>query len=176
MQNHEQRLRQGLAETREQPDEPLPDAEVKPGQTTWVTSLRDHATILTVSEDGGRVTVKLGALTFQVSRRDLAKPCAGAAARPAASAPIHAPRAERHVPRELNLLGRRVEDARRELERFLDAAILARLPDVRVVHGYGTGALREAVHAYLATAPISAFRLGEEGRDPGGSGVTLVQL
>ena len=45
--------------------------------------------------------------------------------------------------RELNLIGRRVEDARRELERFLDAAILARLPDVRIVHGYGTGALRE---------------------------------
>ena len=54
--------------------------------------------------------------------------------------------------------------------------MLAAWPQVRIVHGYGTGALRKAVHACLAKTGVENFRLGVETEDPGGAGVTLVTL
>jgi dsDNA-specific endonuclease/ATPase MutS2 len=86
------------------------------------------------------------------------------------------PRERRRVPLELNLIGRHVDEAIAQLEAYLDAALLARLPAVRIVHGYGTGALRKAVHDTLRKAGIESFRLGDPERDPGGGGVTLVDL
>jgi DNA mismatch repair protein MutS2 len=79
------------------------------------------------------------------------------------------------VPLELHLLGKRVEPALAELDDYLDHALLASRPEVRVVHGHGTGALRDAVREHLRGHPaVSSQRPGQ--RNEGGDGATVVTL
>jgi DNA mismatch repair protein MutS2 len=79
------------------------------------------------------------------------------------------------VDSELNILGMRVHEAEDALDRYLDAAALAGLPSVRIVHGKGTGALRTEVHEVLRQHPlVDRFELA--GRSEGGEGATVVYL
>lgn len=76
---------------------------------------------------------------------------------------------------ELNLLGLRVNEALEAVKNYLDTATLKGLISVRLIHGYGTGALRQAIHEYLKTSQyVKSFRLGESGE--GGYGATVVYL
>ncbi|MCL2253182.1 MAG: endonuclease MutS2 [Lachnospiraceae bacterium] len=76
---------------------------------------------------------------------------------------------------ELNLLGKTVDEALSQLDKYLDDAYLSHMPSVRVVHGKGTGTLRKAVHGHLKKLKyVDAFRLGEYGE--GDSGVTIVNF
>ncbi len=89
---------------------------------------------------------------------------------------VHAAAARGSSPgMELDLRGERVEDALDRLERYLDEAYLAQLPWVRIIHGKGTGALRDAVRTLLRRHPLVArFRSGQVGE--GGDGVTVAYL
>lgn len=79
------------------------------------------------------------------------------------------------VSTEINLLGKTVDEALSELDKYLDDAYLAHLPSVRIVHGKGTGALRKAVQGYLRkNRVIKSFRLGEFGE--GDAGVTIAEF
>ena len=79
------------------------------------------------------------------------------------------------VSTELNLLGMTTDDAVYAVDKYLDEARVAHLKSVRIVHGKGTGALRNAVHAYLRKQQwIKSFRLGDFGE--GDAGVTIVTL
>ena len=76
---------------------------------------------------------------------------------------------------EINLIGQTTAEAIPELQKYLDDAYLAHLPQVRVVHGRGTGVLRKAVHAQLKKLKyVDSFRLGEFGE--GQDGVTIVMF
>ena len=76
---------------------------------------------------------------------------------------------------EINLLGRTVDEALSELDKYLDDAYLSHAPSVRIVHGKGTGALRQAVHQYLRRISyVKSFHLGEYGE--GDSGVTIAEF
>lgn len=79
------------------------------------------------------------------------------------------------VSTEINLLGKTVDEAIAELDKYLDDAYIAHLPSIRVVHGKGTGALRTGVHKYLKKQRhVKSFRLGEFGE--GDAGVTIVEF
>ena len=79
------------------------------------------------------------------------------------------------VPTEINLLGKRVDEAIAELDKYLDDAYLAHLPSVRIVHGKGTGALRSAVQNLLKkNKSVKSYRLGEHGE--GDAGVTIAEF
>jgi DNA mismatch repair protein MutS2 len=79
------------------------------------------------------------------------------------------------VPNELNLIGRHTDDARDLLDKFLDEAFLGNLPEVRIVHGFGTGALRRAVSDVLSRHPhVASF--GPAPSSQGGGGATVVEL
>ena len=74
---------------------------------------------------------------------------------------------------EINLLGKTVDEAVAELDKYLDDAYLAHLPSVRIVHGKGTGALRKGIHNYLRRVKyVAEFHLAEFGE--GDAGVTIV--
>ena len=76
---------------------------------------------------------------------------------------------------EINLLGKTVDEACTELDKYLDDAALAHLEQVRIVHGKGTGALRAGVQKYLKrNKHVKSFRLGEFGE--GDAGVTIATL
>lgn len=75
----------------------------------------------------------------------------------------------------LDLRGQRAEEALRALEVFVDSAVVRSLPFVSIIHGKGTGALREVVHRFLEQQHgIRSFRLGSI--PEGGDGVTIVEL
>ena len=80
-----------------------------------------------------------------------------------------------HISPEINLLGLTVDEALMALDKYLDDAFLAHLPSVRIVHGKGTGALRNAVQSHLKRSKyVKTFRLGEYGE--GDSGVTIAEF
>jgi DNA mismatch repair protein MutS2 len=76
---------------------------------------------------------------------------------------------------EINLIGRRVDEAEQELEQYLDRAFLAGLPRVRIIHGHGAGVLRRAVREFLKSHPHVAT-IAEAPQNEGGQGATLVEL
>ena len=80
-----------------------------------------------------------------------------------------------HISAELMLIGKTVDEAILALDKYLDDAYLAHLSTVRIVHGKGTGALRNAVHAHLRRIKyVDSFHLGEFGE--GDAGVTIVTI
>ena len=82
---------------------------------------------------------------------------------------------EPDVPAELKLVGTRVEPALDELDRYLDRALLSSYAQVRVVHGFGSGRLRQAVRELLGSHPaVEQFRPGR--KNEGGDGATVVTL
>ena len=76
---------------------------------------------------------------------------------------------------EINLIGRTVDEATEELEKYLDRAFLAGLPRVRVIHGHGAGILRRGVREFLKGHPHVAG-IAEAPQNEGGQGATLVEL
>jgi DNA mismatch repair protein MutS2 len=74
---------------------------------------------------------------------------------------------------EINLIGKTVDEAIAALDKYLDDAYISHISSVRIVHGKGTGALRQAVHQYLKRISyVKSFSLGEYGE--GDAGVTIV--
>ena len=76
---------------------------------------------------------------------------------------------------EINLIGRTVDEATGELEKYLDHAFLAGLPRVRIIHGHGAGILRRGVREFLKSHPHVAG-IEEAPQNEGGQGATLVEL
>ena len=167
-------LNQGREETREERTDRLGKDEIKPGVRVWVEAMQDHGVIRSVGDTGRRAVVEVGKLSVEVEAASLYRPRSGSVA----SKPPPAVRwtAPRDVKTELKLVGLRVEEAQHTLEQFISDALAGGLERVRIVHGYGTGALMKMVHERLAALSVRSFRLGRHGDDPGGSGVTIVEL
>jgi len=127
-------------------------------------------------DNGAKAALTVNGVVFTVKTSELQ------AARepqdtPAPTVKVTLPRALGNTPSEINLIGLRVEDAIERLDSFINQSILARLPEVRVVHGFGTGRLRNGIHAWLRQQKlVKSFRFGKDGVDPGGSGCTIVFL
>jgi DNA mismatch repair protein MutS2 len=76
---------------------------------------------------------------------------------------------------EINLIGRTAEDARELVDKFLDEAFLGDLPQIRIIHGFGTGALKRAVADVLSRHPhVASFTAAPSSQ--GGGGATIVEL
>ncbi|NLF93656.1 MAG: endonuclease MutS2 [Oligosphaeraceae bacterium] len=159
------------------PVRPLPLAAVVPGQKVWVEKLAAHGRITAVPEHGHKVTVIVNAIPFVLNIADLQ--VSREADQPAVPPPVRVikPRVSGQTSHEIKLLGLRVEEAIERLDAFLNASLLAQLEEVRVVHGFGTGKLRQGIHTWLRKQKqIRDFRLGKDFEDAGGAGVTIVRL
>jgi DNA mismatch repair protein MutS2 len=132
--------------------------------------------------------VALGPIKMRVKKDELAEPSgSGGDSRPGKADPLAAARRQRgvHVSvisantddmrAEINLIGRTVDEATGELEKYLDRAFLAGLPKVRIIHGHGAGILRRGVRAFLKNHPHVAG-VEEAPQNEGGQGATLVEL
>ena len=147
--------------------------EIKEGSRVQVSSLGCEATVLKLDSRQRRVRVRAGNLEMEISLDEVTisdgarKKANIQARRPEPAAPEAA--------REINLIGKRVEEALAELEPFLNHASLEGYGEVRVIHGVGTGALRRGVREHLRSHPLVAdFRGGENYE--GGGGATVVKL
>lgn len=151
---------------------PTNGAAPEVGDTVEVAHLGLKGTL--IDRTGATATVQAGSITVRVPVQALyAIPKKGGPGWPADRA-ISAPE-KSEIPAELFLLGNTTEQAQGVVEKYLDDAFLAGLPQVRLVHGKGTGALRKAIHELLAIHPlVESFRPGEPYE--GGGGATVVEL
>ena len=131
--------------------------------------------------------VSLGALKMRIKRDDIAEVVAPSGKPLVVEKPLDAVARQKGVrvtvtssgsddmKSEINLIGRTVDEATNDLEKYLDQAFLAGLPRVRVIHGTGMGILRRALRDYLRTHPHVA-RIEEPTHQEGGAGATVVDL
>jgi DNA mismatch repair protein MutS2 len=151
---------------------------VSEGDTVKLKSTGRPARI-TRKIDEQHFEVEMGALRMKISRDEVAEVLRGA------ESPVQAARARgisvsvanetASVPSEINVIGHTVDDASREVEKFVDRAFLAGLPRVRVVHGSGMGILRKALRQLLQNHPHVAS-VAEAPQNEGGGGATVVEL
>jgi DNA mismatch repair protein MutS2 len=152
------------------PGEPV--EHVEPGQPVFVATLGRPGVVRGGPDARDEVEVEVGTLRVHVPRLALRAAQAVSATRPAGAVEVPAGPV---VPLSISVRGRTVDEALLEVDRYLDDAVRARLPQVTVVHGKGTGALRRAVHDFLRGHPhVRQFRLGERGE--GDTGATIVTL
>nr|MDQ2732875.1 Smr/MutS family protein [Armatimonadota bacterium] len=154
----------------------LTPVHFKPVVGTSVNVVRFGQRGMVVEEGpGDEVMVAVGSLKMRLAPSEL-EPASAPHPGPA-RAPAHQLRMQKAeaVPQELRLLGMRAEEAVSVLDKYLDDALLAGMPTVRIIHGKGTGALKAAVWGWLkGHHAIQSYRIGGDGE--GGSGATIVEL
>ena len=148
------------------------------GDAVKVLSLGLNGTITSLPNARGDLYVQMGILRSQVNIKDIEKideeVITGPNIQRTSSGKIRMSKTSTISP-EINLIGKTVDEALSTMDKYLDDAYLAHLNQVRVVHGKGTGALRQAVHKHLKKLKIvKSFRLGEFGE--GDAGVTIVEF
>jgi len=154
---------------------------VSQGDTVKLKSTGRPARVVRKVDDN-HFEVEMGAMKMKIARDDIAEVLAGAQA---SESPVKAARARgitvslecegANVPSEINVIGQTVDDASREVEKFVDRAFLAGLPRVRVVHGSGMGILRKALRQLLQQHP-HVESVAEAPQNEGGGGATVVEL
>jgi DNA mismatch repair protein MutS2 len=152
--------------------------QVAEGDTVKLKSLGRNAVVKRAIGDD-TFEVEAGAMKMRIPRDDIAEVVARAADSPVAAArargfAVHVAE-ESSVPGEINVIGQSVDDATREVDKYLDRAFLAGMARVRIVHGSGMGILRKALRAYLQQHPHVAS-IAEPRQQEGGAGATVVDL
>jgi DNA mismatch repair protein MutS2 len=95
--------------------------------------------------------------------------------RPSGSVTVRVIQRDEPETRDINVIGCTVEEATRRVDKFLDQAALEGKPEVRIIHGHGTGALRRGLGEFLTAHPL-VQRIRPEAEERGGNAVTVVEL
>ena len=157
-------------------------SEFKVGTHVRVLSMNLIGTVTAPPSPKGEITVQMGSLSTKTKINNLEILVGYKDPEEAKKAPKGAGGSGKikmskaaSISHEINLLGLTVDEAVAKLDKYLDDAYISRIPQVRIVHGKGTGALRNGVTAYLRGVPyIKSVRLGEIGE--GDTGVTIVDF
>lgn len=186
MERERERLRKKIKDTSSSPSlktqKPKKEhkaSDFKLGESVRVLSMNLTGTIRSLPDARGNVTVQMGILSSQVHISDLEimeeqNPFSTSRKKHTGGGKIKMGKSLSVSP-EINLLGRTVDEAVSELDKYLDDAILSHLNSVRVVHGKGTGALRKGIHEFLRRQKhVKSYHLAEYGE--GDAGVTIVEL
>ena len=186
MERERERLRKKIKETNsssnlsaQKPKKQHKPSDFKLGESVRVLSMNLTGTVRSLPDARGNLFVQMGILRSQVHISDLEiieEPVTYTAKnmRQTSGGKLKMNKSL-SVSSEINLLGKTVDEAVAELDKYLDDAVLSHLDSVRVVHGKGTGALRKGIHQYLQRQKrVKSFRLGEFGE--GDAGITIVEL
>jgi DNA mismatch repair protein MutS2 len=153
--------------------------QVSEGDTVKLKSI-GRAAIVSRQLDNDHFEVEIGAMKMKIAREDIAEVIVHATDSPLKAArargiSVSLEKDDSNVPSEINVIGRTVDDATQEVQKFVDRAFLAGLPRVRVVHGSGMGILRKALRQYLQKHP-HVESVTEPPQNEGGGGATVVEL
>ena len=167
-----------MKQKKQKPIKKLKASDLKIGDSVKVLSMNLKGTVSTRPDSRGNLFVQMGILRSQVNISDLELIDEPVIKTPALSrtgqGKIKMSKSA-SVSTEINLLGKTVDEAIAELDKYLDDAYIAHLSSVRIVHGKGTGALRQGVHNYLKRQKhVASYRLGAFGE--GDAGVTIVEF
>ena len=159
------------------PGRPLERDELKPGLRVYINSLGRHGNILDINDESGEVHLQVGVLKIKTKPKDLCEEVEDEKGRESEKREFQKIRSakSKNLPLEIDLRGLTLSESIDRVEKYLDDSLLAGMEWVRLIHGKGTGALRQGLHAYLEVhSQVADFRLGEQGE--GGSGATVVTL
>ncbi len=172
------RLSVGGSEKKQPVKASVDPKKLKKGDSVKIVSMGLKGTVSTLPDAKGALFVQCGIMRIQTNIKDLITVddmgSTSPTPRRSGSGSSKMKMAKSlSISTEINLLGKTVDEALPDLDKYLDDAYLAHLPSVRVVHGKGTGALRNAVHNHLKRLKyVKEYRLGEYGE--GDAGVTIV--
>lgn len=149
--------------------------DLSQGSTVFVRKLNQEGTVLSISKDEKvQVSLGLGKMYFDISDLELVKK----SSKKSNIQKDYSGRKEfkaKAISSEINVIGQNVDEACLEIDKYLDNCALSGLASIRIVHGKGTGALRNGIHSFLKTHPhVKSFRVGTFGE--GEMGVTIVEL
>ena len=164
--------------TRKAPAKPVREpGEIKIGDDVLVVSMGVKGKVSSLPNSRGEVFIQMGAMRTSVNIRDLelTEHEEQAPERKNTGAGKIAMSKSMSISAECNIIGMRVDEALPIVDKYLDDAYLAHMPKVSIIHGRGTGALKDAVHRHLRSCKyVKSFRLGEFGE--GDRGVTIVEF
>lgn len=167
------------AETTTKPGRKVDISNLRIGDPVFVTSLGLRGTVSTLPNAKGDLVVQMGALNSQVNIKDLEAVDEKPDDKPKTSnytkmGKIKMSKSATISP-EINLIGKTVDEALAVLDKYLDDAYLSHIPQVTIIHGRGTGALRNAVHDFLKKSSyVKSYRTG--GFNEGNTGATIVEF
>ena len=145
------------------------------GDTVWLKEVGMSATVLSVSEERGLVEVHAGKVKMILNLDSVEKRMPSTGAVKPGGAVITRKLSKPSISLELDLRGKRAEEVELALDDYLNETSLYGLSQVRIIHGIGTGTVRQIVREVLASHPlVASFRTGEKGE--GGDGVTIVSM
>ncbi len=172
-----------LKNEKKQPGKQIDPKKLKLGDGVKVLSMNLNGTVSSLPNAKGDLYVQMGILRSLVNLSDLellheesvSTPATGGSRKTGSGSSSTRMSKSFTISPEINLIGMTTDEAIPQLDKYLDDAYLAHLPQVRVVHGRGTGALKNAVHKHLKKLKyVKEFRLGAFGE--GDSGVTIVSF
>lgn len=148
--------------------------DAKPNTEVFVTTLGQNGVIVSNISKSNEVQVQIGSMKMSINIKNLEK-LKTSNNKNNSTVSYNSVSKTRTAKSELNIIGLNVEEAIFVVDKFLDDSYLAKLETVRIVHGKGTGKLREGIHKFLKTnSHVKSFRLGTYGE--GEMGVTVVEL
>jgi len=156
---------------------PISREDIKVGLNVYVANLKSEGTVISNISKDDTVQVQIGVMKLKVDIKQLQEITKTKSNEKNKNYDYvgHSSLKSQHVSPEINLLGLTVDEAIPIIDKYLDDCYMAKLSSVRIVHGKGTGALRNGIHRYLKTNKIvDSFRLGTFGE--GEMGVTIVSL
>ena len=153
----------------------LSPEDIQPGKEVFVPSFNQNGIIISNVSRNHEVQVQIGSMKMNLKLDVLQKPKKKTSN---ISNTMHSSShisKSKHIKPEINVIGMNVEEANFVIDKFLDDCALAKLETVRIIHGKGTGKLKNGIHQFLKTnAHVKSFRLGTFGE--GEMGVTVVTL
>ena len=153
---------------------PISRETIKPGLEVFVSNLKQNGIIISNISKDNTVQVQVGSMKIKVDISYLQEPKSESKAKKYDYKKTSSFKSQSVRP-EINLLGLTVDESIPIVDKYLDDCFMAKLSPVRIVHGKGTGALRNGIHKFLKTNKhVDNFRLGTFGE--GEMGVTIVNL
>lgn len=153
----------------------IPADKLKIGMHVFVNTLKQDAIVLSMPNKNNNVTIQIGNAKMQINVSALSYAKTNTATNSVISQKVNSHFKSKTATTEINVIGYNVDEATFAIDKFLDDCALAKIETARIVHGKGTGALRNGIHTFLRKHPhVASFRLGTFGE--GEMGVTVVEI
>jgi len=155
--------------------EDITPEKIKPGDSVVILNLDKKGTVLELPDKNGQVLVQVGIMKINVPINNLKIINEKKSEFPEVTVSGGGNIKTKSIPIELDVRGMTVDEAIESIDKYLDNASIAGLNEAFIIHGKGTGALRNGIHQYLRKHPhVKSFRLGNYGE--GDTGVTVVEI
>ncbi len=154
---------------------PILESDVQKGGTVYIPSLNSKGKIIHLPDKKNRVRVEVNGITLTLKLEELQLAEQSGSSDLDTKSNISINKTFTIAKMQIDLRGKRVDEALRETEKHLDSALVSGMNFVHILHGKGTGALMEAIHEFLSEQSfVTNFHFANE--DQGGTGITVVEL